>query len=48
VKHDKLVATQKFQILGQVYSILSDDGKREEYDQTGKLKSLCTHSFKLQ
>ncbi|KAK6963555.1 dnaJ subfamily C member 9 [Biomphalaria glabrata] len=32
---DKAEATIKFQILGQVYNILSDDARRAEYDETG-------------
>lgn len=33
---NKKTATHKFQILGQVYSVLSDDHGRAEYDETGK------------
>ena len=33
----KKTATLKFQLVGKVYSILSDDKKRELYDQTGKM-----------
>ncbi|XP_012946258.1 dnaJ homolog subfamily C member 9 [Aplysia californica] len=32
---DKAAATEKFQVLGQVYSILSDQARRAEYDETG-------------
>ena len=32
---DKEEATKKFQILGRVYSILSDENKRGVYDETG-------------
>lgn len=31
----KEAATKKFQLLSQVYSILSDDARRREYDDTG-------------
>ncbi|BFZ13702.1 hypothetical protein BsWGS_16741 [Bradybaena similaris] len=34
---DKDVATKKFQVLSQVYNILSDDGRRAEYDETGSV-----------
>jgi len=34
-KDDKEVATKKFQALGHVYSILSDDDRRKVYDETG-------------
>jgi len=34
-KDEKEAATRKFQVLGQVYSILSDEGRRREYDETG-------------
>ncbi|KAH9491415.1 DnaJ sub C member 9 [Bulinus truncatus] len=40
VSHDKQVATLKFQILGQVYNILSDDDRRAEYDQTGTIDEV--------
>lgn len=40
---DKDVATKKFQVLSQVYNILSDDGRRAEYDETGKSKLLLTY-----
>ena len=32
---EKEAATVKFQILGQVYEILSDDDRRKEYDENG-------------
>nr|XP_022315746.1 dnaJ homolog subfamily C member 9-like [Crassostrea virginica] len=34
---DKEEATKKFQILGRVYSILSDENKRGVYDETGEV-----------
>ncbi|GFR97537.1 DnaJ homolog subfamily C member 9 [Elysia marginata] len=34
---DKEVATRKFQLLSQVYSILTDDDRRREYDDTGEV-----------
>ncbi|CAG5125393.1 unnamed protein product [Candidula unifasciata] len=34
---DKDVATKKFQVLSQIYNILSDDGRRAEYDETGSV-----------
>uniref|UniRef100_A0A0B7A390 J domain-containing protein n=1 Tax=Arion vulgaris TaxID=1028688 RepID=A0A0B7A390_9EUPU len=34
---EKETATKKFQILSQVYNILSDDGRRAEYDETGSV-----------
>jgi len=36
-KEDRLTATQKFQVLGKVYSILSDDEQRAHYDETGAI-----------
>ncbi|XP_071532524.1 dnaJ homolog subfamily C member 9 [Panulirus ornatus] len=36
VKEDKEDATQKFQTLGKVYSILSDKDRRAVYDETGE------------
>lgn len=33
---EKEIATQKFQTLGKVYSILSDKERRALYDETGK------------
>jgi DnaJ family protein C protein 9 len=35
-EEDKENATEKFQTLGKVYSILSDKEKRKIYDETGK------------
>lgn len=36
VKEDeKLLATSKFQVLGKVYSVLSDKNKRAVYDESG-------------
>jgi DnaJ family protein C protein 9 len=32
---DRDMATKKFQIIGKVYSILSDKQKRKIYDETG-------------
>lgn len=38
---EKENATEKFQTLGKVYSVLSDKEKRKIYDETGKsLKSM--------
>ena len=34
---DKKVATEKFQTLGKVYSILSDEERRKIYNETGKI-----------
>ena len=34
-KKEKKAATCKFQVLGKVYSILSDKDKRAVYDETG-------------
>lgn len=45
--NEKKSATAKFQVLGKVYSVLSDKDKRTLYDQTGKIEnhscdsSLC-------
>lgn len=33
---EKEEATEKFQTLGKVYSVLSDKEKRKIYDETGK------------
>ena len=35
-KEEKKGATEKFQILGKVYSILCDKDKRAIYDESGK------------
>lgn len=34
-EEDKETATEKFQVLGKVYSILSDKDKRAIYDESG-------------
>ncbi|KAK3761881.1 hypothetical protein RRG08_060615 [Elysia crispata] len=34
---DKEAATKKFQLLSQVYSILADEARRREYDDTGEV-----------
>ena len=41
-KKEKKSATCKFQILGKVYSILSDKEKRAVYDETGMWVSTAT------
>ncbi len=38
-------ATEKFQTLGKVYSILSDQEKRKVYDETGILKPIFSKTF---
>ena len=37
---EKKTATERFQVLGKVYSILSDEESRKVYDETGILKIL--------
>ena len=39
---EKEVATEKFQTLGKIYSILSDQEKRKIYDETGQYYKLFT------
>lgn len=34
-KSDLDIATKKFQALSKIYEVLSDDGKRALYDETG-------------
>ena len=43
-EEEKENATEKFQTLGKVYSILSDEEKRKIYDETGKFKPLSERS----
>ena len=40
-------AKTKFQIIGKVYAILSDDEKRKIYDDTGRISSLLRSIFIL-
>lgn len=44
---EKEEATKKFQALGRVYSILSDENKRGVYDETGIKISKIIWSFVL-
>lgn len=43
----KKTATEKFQVLGKIYCILSDKDKRAVYDETGEVQNVNNYVLLL-